>query len=54
MGTSGDAAALLHEQGVRPEDVVAVAAVHDVELPARLLGVRKAGRRSCCSNRSCR
>lgn len=36
-------AALLRAAGVLPEDVVAVAAVHDVELPARLLGVLRAG-----------
>ncbi|WP_079134422.1 non-ribosomal peptide synthetase [Streptomyces sp. EN16] len=36
-------AALLRAAGVLPEDVVAVAAVHDGDLPARLLGVLRAG-----------
>ncbi|WP_447008010.1 amino acid adenylation domain-containing protein [Saccharothrix isguenensis] len=36
-------AAMLRGSGVRPEDVVGVTAIHDVELPARLLGVLKCG-----------
>ncbi|MGC5533349.1 amino acid adenylation domain-containing protein, partial [Streptomyces sp. SR-10] len=36
-------AALLRAAGVLPEDVVAVVAVHDGHLPARLLGVLSAG-----------